>query len=153
MKPALCIAVCFAVTGCYTLQPVATTGPVIGSEVALDINDAGRVALATSIGPEVSQLEGRLVRRDSNEYVVAVSVVRQLRDVEQKWTGEKVILKTEYVTAVHERRFSRGRSAIIAAAAVAVVAYMVSRAIGGAGQPDAPIVPIDTARTSRHGWP
>lgn len=121
--------------------------------MALDINDAGRVALATPIGPEVAQLEGRLVRRDSNEYVLAVSVVRQLRDVEQKWTGEKVILKSEYVTAVHERRFSRGRSAIIASAAVAVVAYMVSRAIGGAGQPDTPTVPIDTAQTSRHRWP
>ncbi|MDQ6612665.1 MAG: hypothetical protein M3Y64_09560 [Gemmatimonadota bacterium] len=153
MKPALCIAVCFTVTGCYTLQPVVATGPLIGTEVALDINDVGRLALATPIGPEIAQLEGRLVRRDSNEYVIAVSVVRQLRDVEQKWTGEKVSLKSEYVSAVHQRKFSRGRSAIIGAAAVAVVGYLVSRAISGAGQPDTPIVPIDTAHTTRYRWP
>ena len=105
-------------TGCYTLQPVATTGPLFGSEVALDINDAGRVALGASIAPEISQLEGRLVRKDSNEYVLAVSVVRQLRDVEQKWTGEKIIVKSEYVTAVQQRRLSRGRSVLLGSAAV-----------------------------------
>ena len=140
-------------TGCYTLQPVATTGPLFGSEVALDINDAGRVALGASIAPEISQLEGRLVRKDSNEYVLAVSVVRQLRDVEQKWTGEKIIVKSEYVTAVQQRRLSRGRSVLLGSAAVATVAYMVTRAILGAGQNDMPIVPIDTVRTSRHRWP
>ncbi len=36
--------------------------PEIGNEMAFDITDVGRVGLGPSMGPEIAQVEGRLVR-------------------------------------------------------------------------------------------
>jgi hypothetical protein len=35
--------------------------PAVGEKVAFDVNDAGRVALGGSLGPEIAQIEGRVV--------------------------------------------------------------------------------------------
>src|SRR6187401_2195337 len=61
--------------GCYTLQPSRGATPQPGKIIGLDINDAGRVALSGSMGPEIGQIEGRLVSRDSAEYVVGVTTL------------------------------------------------------------------------------
>ena len=68
-------ALAVTATGCYTLQPVAGGAPAPGQRVAFDVSDVGRVALGGAIGPSISRIEGRLVRRDSAEYVLAVSSV------------------------------------------------------------------------------
>src|SRR5262245_57209035 len=66
----------FLLVGCYTLQPTGGQAPQPGVVIGLDINDAGRAALGGSMGPEIDQVEGRLVERNNNEYVVAVNAVR-----------------------------------------------------------------------------
>ena len=84
---------------CYVLQPVAAgVTPVLGQVIAMDINDAGRVALGGSIGPEISQIEGRVTRNEGDEYELAVSTVRLLRGGEQGWAGEKIRLRKEFVS-------------------------------------------------------
>ena len=65
--------------GCYTLQPASGGAPVVGTKVAFDVNDAGRVALGGPLGPEVTQIEGQLVQQDSSGYLLAVSAIRTLR--------------------------------------------------------------------------
>src|SRR5207248_8132884 len=96
--------------GCYTLQPSAGgVVPPAGAEMAFDINDAGRVALGGSMGPAIARIEGRLVGRDSSAYIVAVREITLLNGGDQTWSGERVQLKTEYVTEHYERRLSRGR--------------------------------------------
>ena len=62
-----------SLAGCYTLQPARGATPVVGEKVAFDVNDAGRVALGGSLGPEIAQIEGRVVGHDSGEYVLAVN--------------------------------------------------------------------------------
>lgn len=128
------------VSGCYTLQPVASTQPLLGTVLALDINDQGRAVLGGTIGPEIGQIEGRLVSKDNAEYVLAVNAVRFLRGGEQTWTGERVHVKNEFVTAVRERKFSKGRTAILSGAAIGVVAAIITRSIVGSGQAE-PIKP------------
>src|SRR5688572_22504152 len=83
--------------GCYTLRPVYGTVPEIGTEVAFDVTDAGRTALGGSIGPEISQIEGRLVEKHDGEYLVAISAVRLIRGGQQVWRGERVRVKTEHL--------------------------------------------------------
>ena len=97
--------------GCYTLQPTSGATPPVGKDVAFDVNDAGRFALGASLGPEIAQIQGRLLEQENGEYVVAVSGVRQLRGGEQTWSGEKVRIKREHVNSTYERRFSRARTA------------------------------------------
>lgn len=121
-------------TGCYTLRP-ATTPIVEGAEVALDVTDAGRVALAQQVGPEVTQLEGRLVSAENGDYVLAVSNVRFLRGGVQAWSGERVRVSRDHVRTAYERRFSPGRTAVMAAVTVGgVVAFIASRDLLGLGR-------------------
>ena len=95
--------------GCYTLQPTSAA-PTPGTEIALDINDVGRVALGGPMGPSVRQVEGRLVSKDTNEYVLAVTDVHTLDGGDQVWRGEPVHIKSEYVSATYRRKLSVARS-------------------------------------------
>jgi hypothetical protein len=135
--------------GCYTLQPTRGVVPANGTEVAFDISDAGRVALGGSMGPEISQIEGRLVSKDGGEYDVAVTAVRLLRGGEQVWRGERVHIKQEHVTTIYEKRFSKGRTIALSAAGIGAVAIMASQGILGGGQAEPGKTPGDTSQSSR----
>jgi hypothetical protein len=108
----------------------------------MDINDQGRVALGGQLGPEISQIEGRLVSRDSTDYVIAVSTIRLLRGGEQVWRGEQVHIRSSYVSTMYERRFSKGRTAAVTAIGIAAVAGIFGQKLlgGGPTNPD-PVVP------------
>ena len=142
-------AIGVVMVGCYTLRPAKGTQPLVGSQIALDINDAGRAALGGSLGPEVSQIEGRLSQHDSGEYVVAVSMIHLLRGGEQVWSGEKVHVKAEHVSSVYERELSKSRSAVMGALGAGALVYMVTRAIVGSLQGDAAKFPSDTGQSFR----
>ena len=135
--------------GCYSLQPVVGNPLPLGAEVGLDINDAGRVALGGAVGPEIRLVEGRLVGRDSAEYVVAVSMIHLLRGGEQVWTGERVRIKTEHVSAIREKKFSKGRTAIAAGASLAVLAFIVRQSLVGSLFGDDGKLPPDTFQATR----
>jgi hypothetical protein len=147
--PLLVMAVLVIASGCYSLTPVANIGVPAGATVALDINDAGRVALGGSMGPEIGQVEGRLVQLANNEYTLAVTGVRFLRGGEQAWNGERITIKSEHVTSVQERRLSRGRTALLSGAAVGAIAYIVTRSIIGSGSTDPDKQPIDSSESIR----
>lgn len=122
-----------ALVGCYTLQPTGGPVPEVGSRVAFDVNDAGRVALGGTMGPEIDQIEGTLLQRDTSDYLVAVSAVHMLRGGDQVWSGEKVHIKPDYVSRTYERRFATGRTIVLSAVGVAAVAVLVSQSLIGSG--------------------
>jgi hypothetical protein len=139
--------------GCYTLQPTGGPVPQAGKIIGLDINDAGRVALGGAMGPSIGQIEGRLVQKDSSEYVVAVTAVHLLRGGDQVWRGEAVHIKTEFVSSVYERRFSKARSAALAAIGIGAVAIIASRSLLGLGDQDPGKMTDTTAQTLRRPRP
>ena len=114
--------------GCYTLYPASGVTPELGTQVAFDVNDVGRVALGPSMGPEIAQIEGRLLQKSSDEYLVSVKSVRLLRGGQQVWSGETVRLKPEYLGPMYERKFSRGRT--VAATAITVGSFAALVAAG-----------------------
>ena len=65
-------------SACYQYVPVQSA-PAVGSQVALEINDDGRVALREQLGPGVVRLEGRLSAVDSDGMLVETSSVTQIR--------------------------------------------------------------------------
>lgn len=135
--------------GCYALQPSRNATPEIGMRMALDVNDAGRVALGGSMGPEISQIEGQLLQKDAAEYLVAVSGVKLLRGGEQPWSGEKVRIKSEYVSSIYERRLSVGRTAALGAVGVGVIAFFVTRSLRTDAQSGDQPTPGDSSNTIR----
>jgi len=137
------VVIGFSVAGCYTLEPAAGVAPELGTNVAFDVNDVGRVALGGAMGPEIAQIEGRLISKegDGADYLVAVSAVRLLRGGEQVWRGEQIHIKSEYVTKIYLRRYSRGRTIALSAAGIGAVAILASASILGSGglDPDPPL--------------
>ena len=138
-----------SLAGCYTLQPARGGVPELGTAVAFDINDAGRLALGGSMGPEIAQVEGRLVQREATDYVLSVNAVRLLRGGEQTWRGEEVRIKPEFVTASYEKKFSKGRTAVITAIGLGAAAYLVTRSLSGAGSVDNTGNPPDSTNLQR----
>jgi hypothetical protein len=136
--------------GCYTLQPARGTTPEAGTQVAFDLTDAGRAALGPRIGPEIAQIEGRVVGKEEGEYILAVSQVRLLRGGVQVWTGEQVRIKPEYVGPPYVRRFDTVRSVAVGGTVVGgFAAFLITRALSGKGSGGDNGVPGDTAEAHR----
>jgi hypothetical protein len=137
--------------GCYSLQS-ARGEPVVGTKVAFDVNDVGRVGLGGALGPEVSQVEGELLQKDSAGYLVAISNIRLMRGGEQVWNGEQVRVPSGYVGNAYIRRFSLGRSIGFGALGIGgFAAFLAGRSLLGLGT-DEP-VPDDTGVQTRLGRP
>ena len=136
--------------GCYSLQPVVGQTLPLGANVSLAVNDAGRVALGGQMGPEISEVEGRLLQKDSVEYVLAVSQVHLMRGGEQIWSGERIRVKAEYVTGVTEKRFSQGKTVAISAAAIGIVVIAIKQGILGNVAGEEGKTPPDTGKTIRY---
>jgi len=134
--------------GCYTMQPVVGVDPRVGTEVAFDVNDAGRVALNSTMGPEIAQVEGQLVQKEDGIYIVSVSTVRLLRGTEQPWSGERVRLRSEYLGPAYERKLSKSKSVGLAIGSVGgVAAFFLTRNLLGIGNTDDSGGPHDTVIT------
>jgi len=122
--------------GCYTLEPAGGVTPEVGTGVAFDINDIGRVALGGSMGPEILQIEGRLLSKDGNDYLVGVTAVHLLKGGTQNWSGESVRIKPDYVSTTYLKRYSAGKSIALGAIGVGAVVALVGASLLGSGAPD-----------------
>ena len=139
--------------GCYSLQPIRGPIPEPGAVIGLDINDAGRVVLGGAMGPEIAQVEGRLVRRDTTAFVVGILNVQLLRGGSQVWHGETVHVKREYVSSIYERRFSKSRTLIAGAVGVGLVVALTSKSLLGVFTTEDPKTPGDTLQAQRRPRP
>jgi hypothetical protein len=128
MRTATFALMAVLLVGCYTLRPTRGVSPEVGTPVAFDVNDVGRVALGGYMGPSISQIEGRLLETNNGEYVVAVSSVKLLNGGQQIWSGERVSLKKEHLAYAYERRFSPKRTAAATAVTVGGIAvFLITR--------------------------
>jgi hypothetical protein len=137
-----------ALVACYSLQPLRGAEPEVGNRIAFDLNDSGRVVLGGTMGPEIAQVEGQLLNKDSTGYLLAVSTIRLLRGGEQVWAGEQVRLDSRYLGSGYARRFSVGRSIGLGAVAVGGIAAFVAGFSWVTGGADPTPSPGDTAQTS-----
>lgn len=125
-------------TGCYTYAPVTGAAPTVGASVAAEITDQGRVALADSLGPSPSRVEGRLVSASDSAITLAVTGVRSLRGDRAAWTGERITLPRTSFSRVTQRQLSVARSAAAGAIAVGgIVALALALGIAGDRDGDA----------------
>ncbi|MGQ0703544.1 MAG: hypothetical protein ACT4PM_10475 [Gemmatimonadales bacterium] len=107
-----------SLAGCYSYAAPRGPEPQTGTNVALDINDAGREALGGQMGPDIATVQGQLIERDSASYLLAVSAVKLRAGGDQVWTGERVRIRNDYVWNRSERRLSWGRTVAFGALSV-----------------------------------
>lgn len=132
LRIAVGIAGCaLALSGCYVYTPVALR-PTPGMELALDLNDLGRVEMSGRLGPEIARVEGQLVEATDSTFQILMARARTLDGVVTRWSGEDVTLRREHVKEVSGRKLSRGRTALAAGSmAVAIAAFILGQALDG----------------------
>lgn len=121
---ALLLAGVSSVSGCYTQRPVTGVVPP-GSTVVLDLSDRGRAALGDSIGPSASRIQGLVESSTDSSYVLRVSSVQYINGQSNRWSGEPLAVRSDFVSRTRERRYSRARTwgaGLAIAAAIVVVA-------------------------------
>lgn len=129
------LGVLWACSACYVYVPVGTA-PNVGSHVALEVNDAGRVALREQLGPGVLRLEGRLAAVEAGNFVIDASQVMQIRGLALPLDSMRVRLSNQFVDRVDERRLSRSRTWITVGSAIAVAAVFIgTKGFSGRGTP------------------
>ncbi len=127
--------------GCYWYVPAPSPVPV-GTRVAVDLNDQGRADLRGVVGAEIARVEGPLVHNSDTTYVLNVLQTRGIGGQLNRWSGETVSVRREYVRSITERRFSRSRTTVgVLAGAAGVLAFILTRDLLGLGGGDVSNVP------------
>ena len=137
-------------TACYTSHPVMSA-PESGAIAVVTLNDRGRETLREAVGQNAERLEGNVVSRTDTGFVLAVRNVEYFGGASNTWSGEQVRVPIAGVRAMTERRFSKGRTALVIGAGVAaVVAFLVTRNIFGdetafIEEPGGPVDPVGSS--------
>src|SRR5207247_69372 len=80
------------------------------------LSDEGRMQSMRQVGPYAMRIEGELVQATSDDLVLAVSDVVDIRGTHSKWTGESVSLPRSFVSMTYQKQFSRSRTVLLATA-------------------------------------
>ena len=107
--------------GCYTYVPSQASYLQPGREVALDINDLGRVNPSAQIGAEVARIAGILQQQTGTDYSMKVSELTYLNGRTAMWSGEVVTIRNDYVSGVLEKKISPGKTAAAVVASAGVI--------------------------------
>jgi hypothetical protein len=92
----------------------------------------------------VLRLEGTLTRSDSQDFTMNVWRVAQIGGATSRWSGESVQFRKDFVAAVQARSLNRGKTYLVAGAAVVGLVYLVKTTdlfgsfLGGVDPPDIP---------------
>jgi len=132
-------ALAATLTGCHTYLPPQDQVPVSGREIAVELNDRGRLLVVPQLGESVLRVHGTLVASTDSTVTMSVSRTVQLQGSSALWTGESVTIPVTGVRGFRLREFSQKRSVAMAvgvAGALAVVAPRLKIVGGGNGRPD-----------------
>jgi hypothetical protein len=135
--------------GCYTYMPSDASLLRVGREVAVDLNDLGRLNLSPQIGAEVRQVAGILQQQTGTDLSIRVSELTYLNGRTAMWSGEPVTIRADYVRGVYEKKLSAGKTAAAALASAgvvggAIVAHTLITSGNGNGSEGKPAPPPGT---------
>lgn len=129
------------VGGCYTYSYHAPDRPVQGMAIEVTLNDLGRLRMEPHIGAEVLRVEGFVASVVDSTFTIRVQKVTGIDRQQTRWSLEPVAFQLAYVREMRERRFSPGKTAILAGGFTAsIVAFIATRSLiaGGFGDRNPP---------------
>ena len=122
--------VLIASLGCYAAVPLATPAPSPGSELVVQLTDAGSENLARFVGPRATEIRGRYLSSSPDTLRVAVLGVTMRNEEERFWQQEQLGIPRGAIATLREKRLSRPRTAGVVALAAAA-AVLVKIGFGG----------------------
>ncbi|MFL5488656.1 MAG: hypothetical protein ACJ8AJ_09255 [Gemmatimonadaceae bacterium] len=121
------IAALVFLTACYTYPSRSLAEVPPSAVVSAKLNDVGRVALSEPVGSGIDRISGQVVQQEDTAIRLMVSEVHFLNGLTNKWSGQEVTLRPQYVSVVSQRTYSRQRTmtAVIFGAVLAAAAFAV----------------------------
>jgi hypothetical protein len=110
---------------CYAYVPLQQQATP-GDKVGLLVTDEGRIALREELGQGVDRVEGILLDKTGDDYLMRVARIRTIRGQTAHWTGEQVRIPLASVARVEQRKVSRRKTALLVAGLVAGAALLIS---------------------------
>ena len=133
----------FVLAGCYRQLPLETPLPQPNQRIVADVTDTGVVAMSNLLGPGAQEVEGIVVAANNESWDLRVLRVDYRGGTSVTWKEEQVRFPRYALSQATERRFSRGRSWLMAAAvtSLALLGAKFLGVIGGGGDEGKPPPP------------
>ena len=133
----ICALGTVGLAGCYGYFAAPRGASLAGREAQIWLSDSGAVVLASTIGPSVQSITGRIVADSNDAYIVSLASVRRRDGDETAWRGERVSVARALIIDTGTRRFSPSRTALfsglLSASLIAARQAFQGRGSGGGG--------------------
>jgi hypothetical protein len=118
--------------GCYEYNTTALGRVQPGQTVHVVLSPSGSAALASTIGPNATTLDGRILRGDSGQLTLAVTQIERSVGPEEFMRDESITVPTQSAESITVRRLDRPRTFLTIGAFVASVflAHVASNQAG-----------------------
>ena len=136
-------ALLFVFAGCYRQLPLASPLPQPNQRIVAEVTDTGVVAMSNLLGPGAQEIEGIVVAADNDAWDLRMLRVDYRGGTSVVWKEEQVRFPRYALSQATERRFSSGRSWLMAAAvtSLALLGAKFLGVIGGGGDEGKPPPP------------
>lgn len=104
-------------SGCYSYSRVAAP-PVTGTDVEVELTDAGSAGLAHLVGPNVVSVRGRVVENGSDTLTLAIESVLKRSGIDEFWSKEPLGIARPQIASIATRKFSAAKSGLLALTAI-----------------------------------
>ena len=120
---------------CYTQS--ALPGPIPAPEMRIvaQVTDTGVLAMGNAIGPQATEVEGIVAGADATSWDLRMLRVEYRNGQSVTWNKELVRFPRSALSQASERRFSKGRSWIMAGLLTST-AFLAARFLGVIGGGD-----------------
>jgi len=125
----LCLAACF------TQAPLAGPVPAPETRIVAMVTDSGVLAMSNAIGASATEVEGIVAGADATSWDLRLLRVDYRNGQSVTWNRELVRFPRSALSQATERRFSRGRSWIVAGLLTST-AFLAGRFLGVFGGGD-----------------
>ena len=132
----------FMLAACYTQLPLATPLPVPEQRIVAQVTDTGVLAMSNALGPGAQEVEGIVATADATAWDLRMLRVDYRGGSSVTWNQEVVRFPRSALSQANERRFSKGRSWLMAAI-VTSTALLAGKFLGiiGGGDDNTPPPP------------
>src|SRR2546430_10077406 len=120
-------SVCLA--ACFTQAPLAGLVPVTETRIGALVTDSCVLAMSNAIGPSATEVEGIVAGADATSWDLRLLRVEYRNGQSVPWNRELVRFPRSALSQATERRFSKGRSWIMAALLTST-AFLAARFLG-----------------------
>jgi hypothetical protein len=122
---------------CYMQSPLTSPTPTPEMRIVAQVTDTGVLEMGQLIGPGATEVEGVVANANAAAWDLRMLRVDYRGGSSVLWKGELVHFPRSALSQATERRFSRGRSWILAGA-ITSVALLAGKFLGFIGGGDNP---------------